>query len=130
MQGLKHGNRLAQVSAARECRSSGHDEAILLDPLGNLMEVISSNLVLAREDRLTTHPRPEVAGVGLGWLKTEAGIEFLPLSLPVERLAECSEVLVINSVAGVRPVIAVEQHRFTIGPFCRLLQSLWSSQLI
>lgn len=128
--GLKHGNRLAQVSAARECQDSGHDEAILLDSAGQMMEAISSNLVLVLGDRLVTHPRPAVAGVGLDWLKAEAGVDFLPLALPVGRLSECSEVLVINSIAGVRPVIAIDQHRFPIGPICRHLQSLWNAQLI
>lgn len=129
-QGLKHGNRLAQVSAARQCRHSGHDEALLLDPSGNLMEAISSNLVLAVEGKLITHPRPAVAGVGLEWLRTEAGVAFEPLAWPVARLSECSEVLVINSIAGVRPASMVEQRRFSIGPFCRRLQEHWNSKLI
>ncbi len=126
----KHGNRLSQVLAARECRQSGHEEAILLDPDGFLVEAISSNLLLVLNDSLLTPERPVVAGVGLAWLRTQAGSRLIEAALPASRLAECSEVMVINSVAGIRPVIAVDQHPFRIGPVCRQLQSLWNSQLI
>lgn len=128
-QGHKHGNRLIQVQAARECADSGYDEAVLLDQRGCMVEAISSNLLLVRQERLLAHPRPAVSGVGLKWLKQQAGAEIVEQALPYTRLDECSEVLVINSVAGIRPVIRIDQSCFPIGPMCRHLQSLWDSQL-
>ncbi len=129
-QGHKHGNRLLQVRAARECADSGHDEAVLLDPQGHMVETISSNLLLLRGDRLLVHPAPAVAGVGLNWLRRLEPALVQEEAVPYDALGECSEVLVINSVAGIRPVVAIEQFRFSIGPICRRLQSLWDSQLI
>ena len=129
-QGHKHGNRLIQVQAARECADSGHDEALLLDAQGHMVEAISSNLLLLRQGRLLAHPRPAVSGVGLQWLRQQAGAGIVDEAVPYTCLSECSEVLVINSVAGIRPVIQIDQLRFSIGPVCRRLQSLWDSQLI
>jgi len=128
--GLKHGNRLVQVMAARECARSGHDEAVLLDAAGCIVEAISSNLLLVMDDQLFTHPEPAVSGVGLGWLIDQAGIDIRRQALAVEDLVRCSEVLVINSVAGVRAAIGVDDDRFTPGPMGRHLQALWNEQLI
>ncbi|TVS13163.1 MAG: hypothetical protein EA419_02500 [Wenzhouxiangella sp.] len=129
-EGLKHGNRLVQVMAARECARSGHDEAVLLDQAGSIVEAISSNILLVVDDQLMTHPRPVVSGVGLGWLIDQPGLDLRLRPVAGEDLARCSEVLVINSVSGVRPAIAIEQYRFRPGPTCRHLQSLWNEQLI
>lgn len=131
-QGLKHGNRLLQTAAARECQVMGHEEALLLDRTGQVMEAISSNVLLVRGGVLLCHPEPAVAGVGLDWLKEHAdrAVEWHEAPLSYGSLSECGEVLVINSVAGIRPVIEVAGQCFAIGPVCRRLQSLWNSHLI
>jgi len=129
-QGHKHGNRLLQVNAARECARSGHDEAVLLDAQDCMAETISSNLLIVRRDRVLVHPAPAVIGVGQTWLRSRARIAVIEEAVPYTSLAECSELLVINSVAGIRPVVAIDHYRFSIGPMCRYLQSLWDSQLI
>lgn len=128
--GHKHGNRLIQVIAARECRRAGYDEAVLLDAQGYMAEAISSNILFVLQGRLLAHPAPAVAGVGLNWLRSQTPTRILDEPLAPAMLAQCSEVLVINSVAGIRPVVAIDQHSFVIGPVCRHLQSLWDSQLI
>lgn len=129
-QGCKHGNRLLQVAAARECRQLGYEEGLLLDVHGGVMEAVSSNVVVVRNEVLSCHPDPAVAGVALDWLKANMPLAWDEQALPYSRLAECSEVLVINSVAGIRPVVEVAGQAFAIGPVCRRLQSLWNSQLI
>ncbi|MGY6554623.1 MAG: aminotransferase class IV [Wenzhouxiangella sp.] len=129
-QGIKHANRLLQVAAARECQAKGDDEAVLLDPDGAIVEAISSNIVLVRDGALHFHPQPAVAGVGLDWLRRHADLQWLAQPLTCPNLAECSEVLVINSIGGVRPAIEVAGQQFAVGPICRQLQSLWDAQLI
>lgn len=127
--GLKHGNRLLQTLAARECLKRGAEEALLLDHNRNLAEAISSNLVLVTGSRLMTPERAEVAGVGLAWLSEVLGEELEVGSLSVDQLETLSEVLMINSIGGIRPVIAVEEKRFACGPVCRRLQSIWHKEL-
>lgn len=127
--GLKHGNRLLQTLAARECAHRGGEEAVLLDEQGLLGEAISNNLVLVAGSRLMTPTRADVAGVGLGWLRETLGNELENGSVALDQLQTLSEVLVINSVAGIRPLVAVADHAFEIGPTCRRLQSLWQKEL-
>ncbi|MFP4276208.1 MAG: aminotransferase class IV [Wenzhouxiangella sp.] len=129
LSGLKHGNRLLQTLVARECRERGGEEALLLDEHGQLAEAISSNLILVAGRRLLSPARVAVAGVALAWLSEELGGELESGSVPASQLELLSEVLVINSVAGIRPVIAVDQHRFGCGPVGRRLQALWHKEL-
>ncbi len=127
--GLKHGNRLVQTLAAREAMNAGLDDMLLLDQAGYLAEAISSNLILATPEGLLTPPTAAVAGVGLGWLRDQLGSDLVEGSLRPEALEHASEVLVVNSVAGVRPVTAVEQRRFQPGPVFGHMHSLWQTHL-
>ena len=127
--GLKHGNRLVQTLAAREAIAREMDDMLLLDEGGCLAEAISSNLILATPEGLLTPLGAAVAGVGLGWLRDQLGSELKEGSLRPERLERASEVLVVNSVAGVRPVVGVDQRRFQPGQVFQRLHSLWQSQL-
>lgn len=129
-QGIKHANRLLQTSAARQCQAQGYDEALLLNPDRTIVEAISSNIVLVRDGALHYHPEPAVAGVGLDWLRAKAHLSWTASALAYANLAECSEVLVINSVAGIRPAVEVAGQHFAVGPICRQLQSLWDAHLI
>lgn len=127
--GLKHGNRLLQTLIARECVRRGAEEALVIDERHRLAEALSSNLLLVADSRLMTPARTEVVGVGLSWLSETLGEELEVDSVGIDRLETLSEVLVINSVAGIRPLVAIERHRFPVGPVCRRLQSLWQKEL-
>lgn len=128
--GLKHGNRLEQVMAARECAQSGSDEALLFDQEGGLVEGLMSNLILETDDGLVT---PETAsgvrGVGLGWLRDRP--EFDIASRPLDRASveSARAVLMVNSVAGVRAVVRLDERRLPITRTCRRLQELWNEEL-
>lgn len=127
--GLKHGNRLVQTLAARECARAGADEAVLLDSAGRLAEAVSSNLVLVGAGGILTPPGPAVAGVGLAWLREELAEELAESSVFPVGLDAVSELLVINSVAGIRPVTQLGRFQFEAGPVFRRLHTLWQSKL-
>lgn len=127
--GLKHGNRLLQTQAARECRRRGADEAILLDGQGQLVEALSSNLILVKGSRLLTPANPDVAGVGLAWLRDVLGLDLEVGSVNQSDIKTLSEVLMINSVAGIRPVVSVDDQPYPIGSLARRLQSIWHEKI-
>lgn len=124
--GSKHGSRIEQVLAAEHARRSGVDEALLFDASGRLVEAIAGNLVLVIDDQPVT---PElggagVAGVGLDWLRSvESGL--FTRALGAEDLRQASAVMVINSVAGIRPVRALDGRRLTVDPRCRRWHQSW-----
>jgi len=127
--GLKHGSRLLQTQAARECRHRGADEALLLDESGRLAEALSSNLVLVAGERLLTPASADVAGVGLSWLRDRLANSLEFGSVKTDQLESLSEVLVINSVAGIRSVVAIENQSYQPGPVAKELQSIWNEEV-
>lgn len=128
--GLKHGNRLVQVLAARECADAGLDEALLSGPDNRLAEGIASNLVLVVDGAMLTPPNPAVGGVGLDWLRERLAGELVDGSLPMADWRRCSEMMMVNSVAGVRPVLDLDGEPLASGPVCRRLQRLWEQELV
>lgn len=127
--GLKHLNRLEQVLIARECRVAGVDEALVYAADGRLAEALSANVVLVMDGRLYT-PLPGtggVHGVGLAWLRREAGSLLEERNLVREDVARAEEMLVINSVCGIRPVIMLDERRLAAGPVTRHWQEKWAT---
>ena len=115
--GIKHLNRLDQVLASREWPDERCFEGLMCDPAGNLVEGTRSNLVLVRKNRLLT---PELTSGGVAGIVRAAILELAPLlglesevaTVPAARLADSDEVLVCNSVIGVRALRQVRgiQH--------------------
>jgi len=129
--GIKHGNRLEQVLAARACAAEGADEALLFTADGSLIEAIASNVVVVAGQHMLT---PDcsvagVAGVGLAWLRAQPAVDIVSASLGRDELAAADEILMVNSVAGIRPVSRLDDRRLKTGPAARHLQHLWHEQL-
>lgn len=129
--GIKHGNRLEQVLAADRARRDGLDEAVMLDVEGRAVEAITGNLVIELGGRVLTPglDRAGVAGVGLSWLRRrlmEAG-ERRPSeeTIKLGDLGRAESIMVINSVAGIRPVCSLDGRPLAISETCRRWQSLW-----
>lgn len=126
--GVKHGNRLEQVLAAEHARRAGHDEALLFDADDNLVEAVSGNLIVWLEGRAVTPPidRCGVRGVGLGWLREQAGVRIDEDRLGPGDLERAEAIVVINSVAGIRPVRALGGRLLPVSEACRHWQRLWN----
>lgn len=125
--GIKHGNRLEQVLAAEHARRAGVDEAVLFDVDGRLVEAIAGNLILVIDGEAFT-PRligSGVAGVGLEWLAERIGSDLSTRELNAKSLQRAESVMVINSVAGIRPVRTLDDRALAIGETCRRWQQLW-----
>ena len=118
--GLKHGNRLEQVLAARDCAEQGGDEALLYDNLDRLVEAIASNLLLVIDQQCVTPLADSgVAGVGLEWLMDQAETDIVATAISHPDAARASAVMVINSVTGIRPGRSLDGRPLDIGEPCR-----------
>lgn len=129
--GMKHGNRLEQVLAARDCAARGADEALLFDVCGHLVEAIASNIIVIIAGRAVTPATSDagVAGVGLEWLKLQPEVRIQTERLTRDDIGQAGEIMVINSVAGIRPVTAVDGRQLEAGQVCRSWQQLWIDRL-
>lgn len=125
--GIKHGNRLEQVLAAARVRRAGVDEAVLLDCEGRVVEAIAGNLIVVIEGKAIT-PQPAgagVAGVGLQWLRERLGRELSVGDVMEKDLQRAEGVVVINSVAGIRPARVLDDRPLAIPGQARAWQRIW-----
>ena len=100
--GIKHSNRLEQVLIASGCRENAADEALVLDTEGMIVEGLSGNLVVVRDDQMIApgpHPAA-VAGVGLEWLRRAAGRDLGERPFAAAQLHGGDALWVINSIRG------------------------------
>jgi 4-amino-4-deoxychorismate lyase len=117
--GIKHGNRLEQVLAGRELDALDADEGLLCDNRGNLVCALAANTFLVRGGRLFTPPI-ETCGVAgtvreliIDELAAAAGIELEVKRIQPADLAGAEELLLSNSVLGIRSVSGCDGHSFT-----------------
>ncbi len=126
--GLKHGNRLFQVMCAQECRQQGMDELLIYREDGGLAEAIASNVILVMSGRLVTSHCPDVWGVGLDWLES-VGVSVSAGHLTCLDVENADEVLLINAVSGVRPIVEIDGRSLSIGEVACALQKHWQGIL-
>lgn len=119
--GIKHLNRLEQVLAANEIKHPA-EEGILMDTEGYIVEAISSNLILIKDGLLHM---PDLTNAGVrGVMQTcisqlvgQADIEGIEgirarevktAKMTLDELCQSSEILLVNSVRGIRNISAIE----------------------
>mgnify|MGYP001042949147 CR=1 FL=1 len=106
-EGLKHGNRLAQVTLALEAQAKGVEELLVYRHDGSLAEGIASNVVLSIEGQLKVPTTPEVSGVGIEWLRHNGVISYTK-ALGRRDVETAGEIMMVNAIAGVRPVALID----------------------
>lgn len=99
--GLKHLNRLEQVLAAKELNSLDYSDAIMLDGKQRVIETISKNVVLIKNDKLYTPKLNKcgVYGVALRWLEQQ-GFELKWKKIEFAGLQKYDGLMVCNSIQG------------------------------
>lgn len=122
--GLKHLNRLEQVTARSEWSDRSIHEGILLDHEDHVVSAISSNIFLVYSGRLLT-PRLDrcgVRGVMRGAILNAFRERSEERRIMLDMLPEAQEVFVCNSVRGVFPVTRIDHWEYPIGPVTREVQ--------
>lgn len=118
--GIKHCNRLEHVLAAK---SAAGRETLLLDTQGCVVESLTANIFVHVDGGWLT-PRLKYCGVEgtqRAWLIAEANAEERDLYLSDIYRAE--ELLLCNSLRGIRPITAIGCHEKNIGEHTRALQA-------
>ncbi len=117
----KCGNRLLAVLALAEARREGADEALLVDPLGRILEGASSTFFCACDGALHT-PGLEV-GILPGITRAKVlglGMPIQETTLTIDTLANAVEAFITSSVRGVVPVRAIGDRVLPVpGPLTR-----------
>lgn len=116
--------------ASGEARVRGFDEAIMLDPLGNVAEFSASNLWIAKDGAAHT-PVPNgtflngITRQRVARLLRQAGIEVHERTLTVKDLAEADEVFSTGNFGKVLPLTRVEDRSLQPGPIFKRARELY-----
>lgn len=134
--GIKHLNRLDNVLASMEVDSEQYQEGLVFDAENFLVEGISRNVFLVKNNVLITPllDRCGVAGVGRRLIIEKyadaAGLRVEERRVTAEELNQTDEVLLVNSVEGIWPVKSISGAAINVGPVALQLQRLWQQDLI
>ncbi len=116
--------------ACGEARSRGFQDAIMLDPLGNVAEFSSANLWIAKDGAAHT---PVPNGTFLNGITRQrvikllraAGVEVHERTLTPRDVQEADEVFMTGNYAKVFPVTRVEDRDLQPGPIFRRARALY-----
>lgn len=108
-------NQLTSILAKLEANDAGADDAILLDPAGNVAETSATHLFLVREGRVatpTTRACPEgiTRAVVLEICQRE-GITVAELDIPRDALGDVDEAFVTGTMGEITPVAELDGRR-------------------
>lgn len=126
--GIKHLNRLEQVLAAQELQTASVDEGLLLDTENNVIEAISKNLFLIKNNTLYT-PLLTYSGVKgvmrehiINTIAPALNIALIEQDIAASQLAEFDEAFVCNSVQGLWPLKSIGDNKLAVGVISKLIQ--------
>ncbi|RUT73243.1 aminotransferase class IV [Ancylomarina longa] len=115
---FKTGNALPFIMAANYKTKMNWDDCLLLNDRGNLVESISSNLFLVKDNILMT---PSLESGSVAGIMREKVIETaIDLKLTIyddclikpKQLLEADEIFLTNSISGIRWIVAFNERRY------------------
>jgi branched-chain amino acid aminotransferase len=114
----------------RLARGNGFDNALVLDPLGNVAEFATANLFLARDGVVFT-PVPNgtfLAGITrarvMALLRVD-GIEVREATLTLDDVRAADELFATGNYSKVMAVVGVDDKEYQPGPIARRARSLY-----
>jgi branched-chain amino acid aminotransferase len=127
-------NYLNGLLARLELQGTDADEAVMLDAGGAVTEGATSNIFFVDEGALKTPTTnlPILPGVTRGAVLDIARSEEFPVEAgeyPLADLKRADEVFVTNTTWEVRPVTAVDDASFEVGPLTNLLARLFDERV-
>lgn len=116
--------------ALREARQRGFENAILLDPLGNVAEFATANLFIAKDGAAHT---PVWNGTFLNGitrqrviqLLRDAGVPVYERTITWPEVLDADEVFCTGNYAKVVPVVRVEDRHYQPGPIAAQARTLY-----
>ncbi|NJO38352.1 MAG: branched-chain amino acid aminotransferase [Rhizobiales bacterium] len=116
--------------ALREANNRGFDNGITLDPSGNVAELCTANLWIAKDGVALT---PAANGTFLSGITRRRvaellcadGVEVVETTLTRKDILEADEVFTTGNYGKVIPITAVEDRAFAAGPVCARAKNLY-----
>ena len=120
------------VLAKQDAVRMGYDEAILLDPFGNVAEGSGENIFVARNGRIKTPPAISILeGItrdSIMRLAEDAGIPLVEQLFPRDEMYIADEIFLTGTAAELTPVCEVDNRAVgdgKVGPIAKKLHGLF-----
>lgn len=123
-----YAENLLAIAAADE---AGAGEALFANTVGDLCEASSANVFVGFGDRLVTPPLSSGCLPGITRaLLLEAGVG-VEEQIPMERLAEATEMFVVSTGREVQPICAIDDRELPTcpGPLTASARQVWMEQI-
>ncbi len=129
LHGCKHTSYLPWLMAARHARQHGRDDAVLLDPTGNLIETSHRNLFVWRDEQLWTPPLSSgcLPGIMRGLLLECAdrlGIRVCEQPLALADALGAQHIILTSAVSICQAVKKWDEQSFPTSAWPQALQDL------
>ncbi len=113
-----------------EAREKGHGNALVCDVLGNVAELATSNVFMAKGGTVCT---PVPNGTFLDGITRQrviallrgAGVEVVETVLTVQDFREADEIFSTGNISKVMPVLGFDDRKLDYGPFARQARALY-----
>ena len=136
LSGIKHLNRLEQVLASHECYINHYSDCVLLNPNGLIIESVSSNIFIWKNQKLFT---PNLDLSGIKGVTREKIIELAKeMSIPIEigpmtinALKTAEAIFLTNSVKPIQPVarfqsVQLDQSNWPVELYQEVMQYVYA----
>ena len=108
----------------------GFDQAVMLDPNGNVAEFTWTNLFMVKDNIVST---PAINGTFLNgitrqrviWLLKDAGYCILERTIQFEELLDADEIFSTANYSKIQPCIKIEGKEYGVGPVYTLSRKLY-----
>jgi branched-chain amino acid aminotransferase len=116
--------------ACAEAKSRGFQDAIMLDPLGNVAEFSSANLWIAKDGAAHT---PAANGTFLNGITRQrvirllraAGVAVVETTLRYEDFVTADEIFSTGNYSKVMPIVRIDDRSLQPGPLYRKARELY-----
>ena len=119
---IKSVNSLVSVLASIYADENNFDNAILLNALGNIIEVANANIFIVKNKKIYTPPLTDgcVDGTMRKWVITE--LDVSEKSILQDETLDADEVFITNAMSGVISVKIIENNSFTSFSIANFIQ--------
>jgi branched-chain amino acid aminotransferase len=114
----------------REAKAKGYHNALVTDCAGNVAELATSNVFMAKGGEVFT-PVPNgtfldgITRQRVIWLLRQAGVSVHEIALSVEDFREADEIFSTGNISKVVPVIGFDDKELEYGPLARKARALY-----
>ena len=109
---VKHVGLFGPLRHRRAAQRAGFDDALFVDAAGRICEAATSNLGFVDGDRVLWPSGQQLPGVTQRLLDQLPGQETTTAELALPAAARAEAVFATNAAVGVRPVRAIDDHRW------------------